>query len=79
MQFLKTMGQPAVESFDFMLDGALRKAVSDIAPVEFLLPSGDKVRIKLNGVDVRNPCLPEGAVCPGDKLVYPKVSAALKR
>ena len=55
-----------------MLNGGLQKAVNDIQPLEFCLPSGDKIKIKIINADIQRPCLPEG-VQARQKLVFPKV------
>jgi hypothetical protein len=55
-----------------MLNGGLQKAVNDIQPLEFCLPSGDKIKVKIINADIQRPCLPEN-VGGKDKLVYPKV------
>jgi hypothetical protein len=55
-----------------MLNGGLKKAVNDIQPLEFCLPSGDKVKLKIINADIQRPCLAEG-VQSKQKLIFPKV------
>ncbi|CAG2054316.1 unnamed protein product [Timema podura] len=45
--FLQSLGAPHVDSFNFMLNGGLNKAVETLLPVEFTLPSNERVFLSI--------------------------------
>ena len=47
------LGQPAIESFDFMLKEGLHRVAADIQPLEFELKSGQRIKVKFNKVSLK--------------------------
>lgn len=67
------LGQPLVESFNFMLNGGLKKAINDISPIEFEMVCGDKVKIKLTSAHIMKPEVSSNInPPPKDTKVYPR-------
>ena len=77
MQLLKQLGAPAVESFDYMLNGGFHKAIKDILPVEFNLKNGQRIMLRFNSATISKPTLPEGGWAK-NLQVYPKESRMQK-
>lgn len=72
-QYLRTLGEPFVESFNFLFHGGLRKASNDILPVEFELKNGQRIKLKINAINIHKPEVSESiSPAPKDTNVYPK-------
>jgi|688.fasta_scaffold2727938_1 DNA-directed RNA polymerase I subunit RPA2 len=67
------MGQPAIESFNYMFHGGLKKVARDIIPVEFELKNGQKVKLKISKINILQPTVGE-TVIPQPKIlqIFPK-------
>lgn len=71
--YLRTLGEPLVESFNFLFHGGLRKAANDMLPVEFELKNGQRIRLKINGISIQKPEVSESLTpAPKNSAVYPK-------
>ncbi|GLH02551.1 DNA-directed RNA polymerase I subunit RPA2 [Gryllus bimaculatus] len=56
-EFLSSLGAPHIDSFNFAVGEGLTKAVADLDPVEFNLPSGELVSLSLKDLHVLRPTL----------------------
>ncbi len=56
-----------------MFNGGLKKAVSDITPVEFALKGGERIKLKINNIQILKPTVSE-SITPAPKVSeqYPK-------
>ncbi|XP_052246155.1 DNA-directed RNA polymerase I subunit RPA2-like [Dreissena polymorpha] len=70
-EVLQNLIKPHIESFNCLLHEGLGLIVQNLEPVEFALPNGDKVSLKLEDVIIGNPRVHEKAVCPRTVKVYP--------
>lgn len=65
------MGVPHVDSFNYLLDEGLNKAVSEIYPVQFTLGSGDKIKLWIESAQLRDPRVPDGTIGVKSRKIYP--------
>ncbi|XP_047106984.1 DNA-directed RNA polymerase I subunit RPA2 isoform X1 [Schistocerca piceifrons] len=70
-EFLQSLGAPHVESFNFMLDRGLNKALEDMDETQFALPNDDRVSLKLVDIQILPPLVPQGVVGAKSLEVFP--------
>lgn len=70
-KYLKTLGEPHVESFNFLLKSGLDLAVKDLQPVEFQVADGDIVKFALENFQLNSPAVPAGTIGVKNPLIYP--------
>ena len=65
-------GKPHVNSFNYLLGPGLEEIVSDLDPVEFLIPeSGQRVQIRILNASISKPSVVAGAEGVLNPKVYP--------
>lgn len=69
-QLLQELGAPHVDSFNFLLDKGLNKALKELDPKQFLL-NNDKLKFTISEATISHPAVPLGMIC-SSKAVYPK-------
>ncbi|XP_044758846.1 DNA-directed RNA polymerase I subunit RPA2 [Coccinella septempunctata] len=67
---LQELGAPHVDSFNFMIEKGLDKAVEDLDPKQFLV-NNDKFKFVISEASISKPAVPPGIIC-SNKSVYPK-------
>lgn len=65
------MGAPHVDSFNYMLDEGLADCARNIAPVEFEIPSGDRIKLFVESITISQPQVPATCISARNKKVYP--------
>ncbi|XP_034256310.1 DNA-directed RNA polymerase I subunit RPA2 [Thrips palmi] len=70
-KFLQTLGQPHIDSFNFMLKSGLDLAVNDLVPVEFQLEGGDVIKLSIEGCKILMPAVPSGTIGVKSTQIYP--------
>ncbi|XP_052744867.1 DNA-directed RNA polymerase I subunit RPA2 [Bicyclus anynana] len=68
---LQCLGAPHIDSFNFMIQDGLKAAVADLIPIEFELPSGEKVKITIEEAAFAKPSVPVEAVGVKSQNVLP--------
>lgn len=61
-QLLSSLGRPHTASFDHISERGLSDAVRALNPVEFALPSGDRIRLRIHDAHLGKPEVPFGTV-----------------
>ncbi|KAK9882973.1 hypothetical protein WA026_001189 [Henosepilachna vigintioctopunctata] len=69
-QNLQKLGKPHIDSFNFLTEKGLEKAVSDLEPVEFIL-NNDKLKFQIVEASISRPWVPYGTLC-STSAIYPK-------
>ncbi|XP_048486475.1 DNA-directed RNA polymerase I subunit RPA2 [Plutella xylostella] len=69
--YLQCLGAPHVDSFNYMLEEGLEKAVADLYPVEFELPSGERVKATIDEAGFCKPSVPTDVVGVKNQRVLP--------
>ena len=54
-----------------MLDQGLNKAIHEIYPVQFVLDSGDKIKLWIEDAKIREPRVPENTIGVKNRKIYP--------
>lgn len=54
-----------------MLNVGLSKAISDIDPIEFELPTGNRIKLKIQDAHINYSMLPVGVIGARSQFVYP--------
>ncbi|PSN31851.1 DNA-directed RNA polymerase I subunit RPA2 [Blattella germanica] len=70
-EILQSLGAPHVDSFNYFLGDGIKKAVADILPMEFSLPSNERICIRLENVQISPPAVPPGTLGVKSATVYP--------
>ncbi|XP_055680598.1 DNA-directed RNA polymerase I subunit RPA2 [Lutzomyia longipalpis] len=70
-ELLKILGEPHVESFNYMIDEGLNDCVKNLDPVEFELPNSDRVTLKVDSFAISNPTVPLNVTDVRTRRVYP--------
>lgn len=65
------MGAPHIESFNYMVDEGLADCVKNLQPVEFELPSKDRVMLRIENFTVSNPVVPQTVTDARTRRIYP--------
>ena len=69
---LESLGDPHVQSFNFMLNEGMKLAVDDLRPTEFQLPdSGVRVKILVTECNIHPPHVPPGSMNVNEPRVFP--------
>ena len=68
---LQDLGAPHVDSFNYLLEEGLNKAVCGIHPIKFTLGSGDKIEISIESAEIREPRVPDGMLGVKNRKIYP--------
>ncbi|KRT81952.1 hypothetical protein AMK59_5806, partial [Oryctes borbonicus] len=68
---LAELGRPHIDSFNYMVDTGLDDAVANLYPVEFELPTKDKVSLSIDDITLGYPAAPLGAVGIKHQNIYP--------
>ncbi|XP_002742157.1 DNA-directed RNA polymerase I subunit RPA2-like [Saccoglossus kowalevskii] len=68
---LQELVKPHIESFNFMLSEGLNLAIQDMQPVEFALPSGEKVSLSFTDASIGVPTVAQGNIHALSLKVYP--------
>ncbi|KAL0861096.1 hypothetical protein ABMA27_009599 [Loxostege sticticalis] len=69
--YLQCLGAPHIESFNFMLQDGLKAAIADLMPVEFDVPTGEKIKIAIEDAAFCKPSVPLEAVGVKSQIIYP--------
>ncbi|XP_026729153.1 DNA-directed RNA polymerase I subunit RPA2 [Trichoplusia ni] len=69
--YLQCLGAPHIDSFNYMLHDGLNAAIADLVPVEFELPSGERVKITIDEAGFAKPSVPMEAVGVKNQTVLP--------
>ncbi|KAK6165568.1 hypothetical protein SNE40_022473 [Patella caerulea] len=72
VQLLQDVTRPHVESFNYMIQEGLRNAIKDIRPIQFSLPSEERVSISITSGIIRSPRVNQTNVAVSTQRVYPK-------
>ncbi|XP_077291956.1 RNA polymerase I subunit Rpl135 [Arctopsyche grandis] len=59
---LQCLGQPHVDSFNFMSTKGMKLAIQDLLPVEFELPNQQKVSLWIENATINRPSVPLGSI-----------------
>ncbi|KAK3916298.1 DNA-directed RNA polymerase I subunit RPA2 [Frankliniella fusca] len=70
-EFLQTLGEPHIDSFNFLLKSGLDLAVKDLEPVEFQLEDGDVIKFCLDNFQLQSPSVPTGAIGIKNQKIFP--------
>lgn len=70
-QLLRCLGQPHVDSFNFMSSQGLKLAIEDIMPIEFELPGDKKVSVWIENAAISKPAVPLGTIGVVKQDIYP--------
>lgn len=65
------MGAPHVDSFNYMLDEGLADCAKNIHPVEFEIPTGDRVKLFIESISITQPQVPNSCISARNKKIYP--------
>ncbi|KAI4456625.1 dna-directed rna polymerase i subunit 2 [Holotrichia oblita] len=68
---LAQLGQPHLDSFNYMVNSGLDHAVANLYPVEFELQTKDKVCLKIEDISLGYPAAPLGVIGIKNQNVYP--------
>uniref|UniRef100_A0A1Y1KKJ0 DNA-directed RNA polymerase subunit beta n=1 Tax=Photinus pyralis TaxID=7054 RepID=A0A1Y1KKJ0_PHOPY len=68
---LQQLGAPHVSSFNYMVNKGLNDAVSSLHPVEFTLPSGERLSLRIEDVSLNYPAVPLGVVGVRTQQIFP--------
>ncbi|KAG1649768.1 DNA-directed RNA polymerase I subunit RPA2 [Nymphon striatum] len=71
LQAIQDLAKPHVESFNFMVNHGLSQAIQSIDPVEFELPSGERVSLVLQDASLHYPNVPKNCTRVKTQKVYP--------
>ncbi|KAK4874170.1 hypothetical protein RN001_013530 [Aquatica leii] len=71
LKTLQQLGAPHVFSFNYMLNKGLDDAVADIKPVEFEIPNGDRICLRVEDVSINCPLVPLGVIGVRDQRIFP--------
>lgn len=70
-----SLGAPHVDSFNYMLDEGLADCAKNIYPVEFEIPSGDRVKLFIENISIAQPQVPSSWInVKGNRKIYPTES-----
>lgn len=70
-QILLSLGAPHVESFDYMLDEGLADCAKNIRPIQFEIPSGERIKLFIENITVSAPQVPASCITSRNKRIYP--------
>ncbi|KAK5641755.1 hypothetical protein RI129_010302 [Pyrocoelia pectoralis] len=68
---LQQLGAPHVSSFNYMVNKGLNDAVSELFPVEFTIPSGERISLRIEDVSLNHPTVPLGVVGVKTQQIFP--------
>lgn len=71
VQILLSLGAPHVDSFNYMLDEGLADCAKNIHPVEFEVPSGDRIKLFVESITITQPQVPNTCISARNKKIYP--------
>lgn len=72
---LLSLGAPHVDSFNYMLDEGLADCAKNIHPVEFEIPSGQRVKVFIENILISQPQVPSTCIyVRGNKKIFPSES-----
>ncbi|XP_059618200.1 DNA-directed RNA polymerase I subunit RPA2 [Phlebotomus argentipes] len=70
-EILKILGAPHVESFNYMVEEGIKECVSNLRPLEFELPTKDRVCLRIEKCNVGNPMVPQSMTDVRTRRIYP--------
>nr|XP_032523234.1 LOW QUALITY PROTEIN: DNA-directed RNA polymerase I subunit RPA2-like [Danaus plexippus plexippus] len=69
--YLQCLGTPHIDSFNYMIKDGLKAAIDDLIPVEFDVPSGERIKITIDEAAFAKPSVPMEAVGVKNQIVLP--------
>ncbi|CAK1540944.1 unnamed protein product [Leptosia nina] len=69
--YLQCLGAPHTDSFNYMVTDGLKAAIADLVPVEFEMPSGERVKIVIDDATFSKPHVPMESVGVKNHRVLP--------
>ncbi|XP_047526041.1 DNA-directed RNA polymerase I subunit RPA2 [Pieris napi] len=69
--YLQCLGAPHIDSFNYMLTDGLKAAIENLIPVQFQMPSGERVKIQIDDATFSKPSVPMEAVGVKNQRVLP--------
>ncbi|XP_050434808.1 DNA-directed RNA polymerase I subunit RPA2 [Adelges cooleyi] len=70
-QILQSLGNPHIDSFNYMLDEGLNLAVNDLLPVEFNTKGSYRIKLTLLEAIIHPPQVPSGSLGVKSANIYP--------
>ncbi|GAB0087074.1 DNA-directed RNA polymerase [Sergentomyia squamirostris] len=70
-EILKILGSPHVDSFDYMIEEGLAECVKSLVPIEFELPTQQRVSLRVENFTIANPTVPANVTDVRTRKVYP--------
>ncbi|XP_049880530.1 DNA-directed RNA polymerase I subunit RPA2 [Pectinophora gossypiella] len=69
--YLQCLGAPHIDSFNYMVTDGIKLAIANLIPVEFELPTGEKVKVTIDEAAFAKPNVPMEAVGVKNQKVLP--------
>ncbi|XP_030750934.1 DNA-directed RNA polymerase I subunit RPA2 [Sitophilus oryzae] len=69
-ELLQSIGRPHIDSFNYMVNEGLNKAIENIAPVEFMV-NDRKIKLVITNFSLAPPQVPYGTIGVKNNLIYP--------
>lgn len=70
IQTLQELGAPHVDSFNFLIETGLNKAVENLEPKQYAI-NDDKLKFIISEASLSSPTVPVGTVC-SNRAIFPK-------